>query len=206
MAVAAVTAAALMALIGAGTASATVLCAESGTTSTACTVGTHTKEFSGTIQAEASNPKLDTNIAVVTCEKSNTTLSASASTGTPAIAGTVTALSFTGNCMLEGTTTTCTVTTEGLPYNASIEHTAGESSILTVTSGTGGGNPRAHVKCGSLINCTFGKSSVTLAGTNGSPTQFVANIALNRESGICPETSTWTATYSVTSPVGFTIH
>jgi hypothetical protein len=104
--------------------------------------------------------------------------------------------------MLEGTTTTCTVIADGLPYSASVEHTSGENTTLTATPGTGGGNQRAHVKYGSLINCTFGKGSVVLAGTNGSPTKFVPNTELNCESGICPSPSTWQATYKDTSPAG----
>src|SRR3954470_6710603 len=96
-ALAAIAAAAFMAFIGAGTASATQLCTDSGGI---CT------EYSGTIKGTSTDATLATNLANVECTDSETTINAFASTGAP-ILGEVTALSFTG-CRTEVTNISCT--------------------------------------------------------------------------------------------------
>ena len=200
---ASIAATALVALMcGASASAATVICAETGVASPPCNVGTHTKEYAGNIIATSNNSELVTNIGTVKCHTS-TTISPEASTGSPTITAQVTAVS-TDNCKLAETS--CEVTVNGLPYTAHIEGTVGgntNSSRIVTT------NPSKTVRCGSFINCTFGRAEVTLNGTNGSPTKFSANkVELNREGGFfCPSTSTWTATYSVTAPAGgVTIH
>ena len=189
LALAAIAAAALMALIGAGTASATQLCTDSGGI---CT------EYSGNITGTSTNATLATNLANVECSHSETTINAFTSTGTP-ILGEVTALSFTG-CQTEGVVhTACTVTVKNLPYSASLE-----GKTLTVSDAVGAG---AKVVCGTVLSCEFLTKSANLAITNGSPTVAVAKeVALSHETGaICPSTATWSATYSVTSPTGLTV-
>jgi len=188
LALAAIAAAALMAFLGAGTASATQLCTDSGGV---CT------EYSGNINGTSTNATLATNLANVECSDSATTINASSSTGAP-ITGEVTALSFTG-CRTEVTLIPCTVTVKNLPYNASLE-----GKTLTVTDAVGAG---AKVVCGEVLSCEFLTTKAELAITNGEPTVAVAkNVALSHETGaICPSTATWNATYSVTSPTGLTV-
>jgi hypothetical protein len=186
---AAIAAAALMAFLGAGTASATQLCTDSGEV---CT------EYSGTITGTSTNATLATNLANVECSHSTTTIVANSSTGAP-ILGEVTALAFTG-CQTEGVVhTACTVTVKNLPYSASLE-----GKTLTVTDSVGAG---AKVVCGTVLSCEFLTKSASLSITNGSPTVAVAKeVALSHEVGaICPSTATWNATYAVTSPTGLTV-
>jgi hypothetical protein len=185
---AAIAAAAFMAFIGAGTASATQLCTDSGGI---CT------EYSGNITGTSTDATLATNLANVTCDDSHTTINATSSTGAP-ILGSVTALSFTG-CRTELTLVPCTVTVKNLPYNASLE-----GKTLTVTDEVGAG---AKVVCGEVISCEFLTKSANLAITNGSPTIARAEkVPLSHEIGaICPATATWSATYKVTSPTGLTV-
>ncbi len=192
---AAITAAALMAFLGAGTASATQLCATSGA-GTEC-AGTGKFEYSGNITGTSTNATLSTNLANVECSDSATTITANSSTGAP-ILGEVTALSFTG-CRTEVTLVPCTVTVKNLPYSGSLE-----GKTLTVTDPVGAG---AKVVCGTVISCEFLTQAATLAITNGSPTVAVAKeVALSHETGaICPSTATWNATYSVTAPTGLTV-
>jgi hypothetical protein len=192
---AAITAAAFMAFLGAGTASATQLCATSGA-GTEC-AGTGKFEYSGNITGTSTNATLSTNLANVECSDSATTIVANSSTGAP-ILGEVTALSFTG-CRTEVTLIPCTVTVKNLPYNASLE-----GKTLSVTDAVGAG---AKVVCGTVLSCEFLTTAATLAITNGSPTVAVAKeVALSHEAGaICPETATWSATYSVTAPTGLTV-
>ena len=188
LALAAIAAAALMAFIGAGTASATQLCTDSGGI---CT------EYSGNITGKSTNATLATNLANVECSESATTMNASSSTGAP-ITGETTALSFTG-CRTEVTLIPCTVTVRNLPYNASLE-----GKTLTVTDAVGAG---AKVVCGTVLSCEFLTTKAELTITNGEPTVAKAeNVGLSHETGaICPSTATWSATYAVTSPTGLTV-
>ena len=184
----AVAAAAFLAFVGAGTASATQLCTDSGGV---CT------EYSGKITGTSTNPTLATNLANVVCEDSQTAIFASSSTGAP-ILGEVSELTFSG-CHTEVTVIPCTVTVKNLPYSASLE-----AKTLTITDEVGAG---AKVVCGTVLSCEFLTKSASLAITNGEPTVAKATaVALSHETGaICPSTATWSATYSVTSPTGLTV-
>jgi hypothetical protein len=189
LALAAIAAAALMAFIGAGTASATKLCTDAGGV---CT------EYSGNITGTSTNATLATNLFNLACEDSHATVTASSSTGAP-ILGEVTALSFAG-CRSEGFAgQSCTVTVKNLPYNASLE-----GKTLTVTDPVGAG---VKMVCGTQISCEFLTTRVELVVTNGEPTTARAEkVALSHENGaICPATATWSATYAVTSPTGLTV-
>lgn len=185
---AAIAAAALMAFIGAGTASATQLCTDSGGV---CT------EYSGNITGTSTNATLATNLANVVCDDSHTTINASSSTGAP-ILGEVTLLEFKG-CRTEVTLVPCTVTVKNVPYKASLE-----GKTLTITDEVGAG---AKVVCGTVLSCEFLTKSASLTITNGSPTTASAEkVSLSHETGaICPETATWSATYSVVAPTGLTV-
>jgi len=202
---AAIAAAAVMAFVGAGTASATTVICATGPEESVCGAGAGKAEYSGAITATSTNATLATNLSNVICSHSETTLNPSSSTGEP-ITGTVSALSFTG-CKTEGTNIACTVTVRNLTYNASLKGTIGGKagvSTLTVTDALGAG---AKVVCGAVIECEFLTNEADLPVTNGSPTTATAtNIVLSHETGIaCPETATWSATYAVTSPAGLTV-
>lgn len=191
---AAVAATAVMAFVGAGTASATVICATGTPEESVC--GTGKKEYSGAITGVSTNATLATNLANVVCAESETTLNPTSSTGAP-IVGTVSALTFT-SCETEVTHVGCTVTVRNLPYNSSLEGTA-----LTVTDSVGAG---ARVVCLGVIDCEFLTKEAHLTVKNGSPTTATAtNVGLTRTGVTCPETATWSATYSVTSPAGLTV-
>jgi hypothetical protein len=191
-----IAAVAFTAFAGAGTASAAQLCAFSGAGPECAGGGKF--EYSGTITGTSTNATLSTNLVNIECDDSAATLNASSSTGAP-ILGEVTALSFSG-CRTEGLTPIgCTVTVKNLPYSASLE-----GKTLSVTDPFGAG---ARVLCGTWINCEFLTTAASFAITNGSPTVAVAKeVALSHENGaICPETATWSATYSATSPAGLTV-
>jgi hypothetical protein len=196
---AAVAAMAVMAFVGAGTASATTVCATGGSPQAGCPAGKG--EYDGAINATSTNPLLTNSITNVTCEHSATTIDPATSTGTP-ISGEVTALSFSGNCKT-ASGTACTVEVLNLPYPGTVESLGGGKSDLIVKDPTGAG---AKVVCGFLINCTFTTKEATLTMTNGSPSTATASkIVLTRSGGFCPATAEWDATYSVTSPSGLTV-
>lgn len=198
---AAVAAMAIMAFVGAASASATTLCASEGGGAVMNCLGgkvSYGDNVNDRVVGTSTNATLSTSLANVVCSHSETTLNPNSSTGAP-ITGTVEALSFTG-CETEALPhTPCTVNVVNVPYNASIEGTA-----LTVTDAAGAG---AEVVCGTVISCEFTTASAGLTVTNGSPTVATAsNIPLSHENGlICPKTATWSATYSVTSPTGLTV-
>jgi hypothetical protein len=191
-----VAAAAFMAVVGAGTASATELC------STATTPCSGTKYVSGTkIKAvNTTNAVLVTSLTTITCTASTVEGETTGAGGSGAIAvnGKTTALTFTGCTRTGGEK--CTVTSTNLG-NATI--TGGSASTTAsfnynVTSKTG-----ANVTCGFFINCTFTTSAATLVGKNQiteMPTVKAESISLAREGGICPSSSTWTASYEIVSP------
>jgi len=63
------------------------------------------------------------------------------------------------------------------------------------------GNANIHMKCGFLINCTYGAENILLEGESGAPASLVANEAeLAIEAGFCPEKMKWSAKYEVTAP------
>jgi hypothetical protein len=189
--------AAMTAFLGAGSASATVLCK---TATSPCTGGTY---GSGTaINASLKSgtaAELTTSLGTVVCNKSGTngkTTSAGGGAGV-AVTGTLEALTFE-ECKLG--TTSCTVASVHKPYNAKIAWTSGSNGNLEVGT-SGAGNPGATVKCGIFINCEFTTASAVLGVTGGTPALAEANnISLSRSGGICPSTSTWKAVYSVTTP------
>jgi hypothetical protein len=179
---------AAMALIGAGSASATTLCKVSETT---CASGN--QYASGTsIVGKASNSELIGTFPVK-CSESATTLVTGAN-GNATMVGSVSALSFSG-CTLAGSA--CTVTTLHVPYKAELTGTA-----LSAKSG-GTGKPGAHLVCGSIA-CTFEIEPATgLTVVSGNPANVKAAVTLNRTEGsalLCGSTAEWKATYVAQSP------
>jgi len=193
---AAIVGAAFMAFLGAGTASATQLCAFAGA-GPECAGAAGKFEYSGAITGTSTNATLTTNLFNLECSDSHATITASSSTGAP-ILGEVTALSFTG-CRTEMTLNPCTVTVRNLPYSASLE-----GKTLTVTDPVGAG---AKMVCGTWLSCEFLTEKAALAIANGEPTVATAKeVELSHENGaICPSRATWSATYSTVSPEGLTV-
>lgn len=153
-----------------------------------CLTGLTEREYDGAIPLTSENPVLTTNVAIVTCEHSATTTDPEASTGTNSITGSITALSFTGNCKTNGGTA-CTVTVVNLPYEAHLY-----TNNLLVTDVTGAG---ATVKCGFLINCTFTtkEAELSISHSGNNTIAKAEGVQLLRSGGFCPETSTWSAEY-----------
>ncbi len=187
-----VAAIAAMALVGVGSASAhsTALCK---TNELPCKSplpsGT---AITGALES-GTTAKLKSSIGTVECKKSPTSGKTTSGLAT-SVSGSITALKFE-ECKLGETS--CTVTTEGLPYAASVLVIPGTmNGEFTVK------NPSATVKCGALINCTFGFESVNLTVDGGAPAKLLAKEErLTLEKGfICPGESFWTATYTITAP------
>jgi hypothetical protein len=192
-----VAAAAFMAVIGAGMASATELC------STATTPCSGTKYSSTTINAmlvPATWTTFTTSITTVTCTsstiKAKTTSAGGA--GATAVTGESTAFEFTGCTRTGGES--CTVKSTNLGNVSISGGSASETAKFdyNITTKTG-----AHVECGFFINCTFSVLSALLPSRNqvaGMPIIRPENLALAKEGGLCPESATWNGTYEATEP------
>ncbi len=196
---AAVAAAALMAFVGASSASATVLCSEAGTgspTGTTCPSGKAYGAGQEIHAVNVGNVKLDTTFKTITCTGSTVkgTISGEGS-ATETVTGPEGELTFTG----------CNCSTVKVLHAGTLEiHWIEGTHNGTVTSS---GNETTTI-CSTIfgnVHCTYttNKTDVgTLAGGSTATLTASAHIPVNEaeSDGICPEESTWTATYSVTTP------
>jgi hypothetical protein len=182
--------------LGAGPASATVLCAEAETEE-ACN---NTYPAGTTLEANlagSSKATLSTSITNVTCDASTANGKVVAPGGSgKAVEAEIESLTFSGDCTTGGGTS-CTATTVNLPYSASITGSGGNGT-LTITDSVGAG---AKVVCGFLINCTLTAKSLGLGLTGGSPAiAKMEGVSLEKSGGFCPATSALTAEYEFAAP------
>jgi hypothetical protein len=148
---------------------------------------------------------LETSLATVECSKSAT--KGKTTTGAAeAVKGVIEELNFE-ECQTSTGETKCTVGSAlNLPYNGSIVALGGGNGKLTVTKGTGGGNPGATVTCLGVIECTFRTPSAVLKVFGGNPAVAKAEAITLSEHSVglkCPApetTAKWTAEYEVLKP------
>lgn len=188
---AAIVAAALMALAGVGTASATVLCKNNLNTEKC------SEPYPAGTKIEAKligTAKLDTSFATIECKKasgSGTLLQAGSATTTP-VGGEATVSFSECNCEVKVLKT----------GTGEIHYIAGtDNGTLT---GSGG---EATVSCSTIfgtVHCIYASATPTDAGqlTGGSPAKEKVSMNVPRltTNGLCSEEATLTAEYEVTSP------
>jgi hypothetical protein len=177
---AAIAAAALMAFLGAGTASATVLCKNA----------TCTEDYPSGTEIEATlsgSAILETTGGTVldTCTGGKVSGKTSSTSGTP-LTGAISALTWEG----------CTKTTKTLTNGSlAIEHTSGVDGTLSATG--------TEVTVNTIFgSCVFGPVGSLTLGTlkGGAPATLTINTIIPRISGPCPSEARWTASYTVTKP------
>jgi len=198
LALAAVAAGALMAFIGAGTASATVLCS---TTAEPCPAGQNwaagtTLDFS---IPSGSSAKLTTTEgeAIDTCTTSTVKGKiTNAGSATETVAGSVEELTW-GSC----TFPTNTITKGSLEV-----HKIAGTSDGTVTAG---GTFEVTVNTIFFGSCIFKVEKGVDLGKllEGKPATFEANAVATKVvgGGVCPESALWSAKYTLTSPTNTTL-
>jgi hypothetical protein len=207
LALAAVAAGALMAFIGASTASAAVICS---TTADPCPAGqkwpaeTHIKFTAiGSLllkETGASGNTLDTCTGGTVAGKLTNAGGAGVTATGPVETLTWSGCSLPTNTLVKGKlevkkiagTSNGTIVADG-EFQVTINTVFFGSCIYGVTSGN------------SLGDLTEGKGQTATEG--GEPAIFHANAVAERFSGsnvVCPETSNWTGTYQLTEPVGTT--
>ncbi len=210
LALAAVAAGALMAFIGAGTASATVLCS---TTADPCPAG---QSWPANTAIDFSIPSGASANLVDTTGEPLDTCTTSTVKGKITNAGSSSAT--TTGAVEELTWGSCTFPTKTLTLgNLEIHKVAGTSNGTLTADGT------FEVTINTIFfgSCIYGVTSGVDLGeltegiytkTTGKPTDetavFHANAVAEKFSGsnlACPSTSRWTATYTLTSPEGTTL-
>jgi opacity protein-like surface antigen len=177
---AAVAAAALMAFIGAGTASAAELY------STGVTVNAGTK-IEGSLESgtTATLSTTDGKTIVDTCTGSSVNGTVNAYTGGD-VTGAISSLTWSG-CSV----TTDTLTNGNLSINAS-GTVSGNGSVVTVNTG---------------VTCRYGTGAGTALGTLTTG-KLAINAVINEQEPkafLCPDTTKWVANYTVTSPHDLTV-
>jgi hypothetical protein len=185
--------AATMAL-GAGGALGAQVCA-TGTPGDSCPAGK--REYSGTVAMSSQNLVITNSISNVTCGNSSASLSLNNSTGIFEVEGFVTSVGLS-SCETAGGTF-CSAEPQNLQWLADLRATK-----LEVFDSLANG-VAISVKCGFLINCTFGTSEAVFAVSGGGGQITGSKIVLNRSGGFCPSTSELDVTWTVTSPAGFTV-
>jgi hypothetical protein len=140
--------------------------------------------------------------AQIACTESSFT-AATTSQGSAPLPASVSAWTL-GGCKETFAGTSCTATTEALPYGGAISHSAGSDGIFAI--GTGGtGQPGWRVKCPAVNHdCTYRfEPNMSLKGGNPA-TLTAATIPLtktsNTEWGCTAGPSTFSATYNVSAP------
>jgi hypothetical protein len=189
---------ALIALAGAGSASATVLCKR------------YTVPCGSTYEYPAGtkfSAQISGSPAVVENPISNQSCNESKLEGTVGPGGgtrvTVEITTFTlGQCyMADGTA--CSNTAVALPWSTQLEGIKG-SALWYSGSGAGGNSPGFAQICGAMINCTytFAGGTSTAAGkvTGGNPAKLAISAALTPSGGFCPTSAKLVGTYTVTAP------
>jgi hypothetical protein len=204
LALAAVAAGALMAFIGAGTASATVLCSTTAETCpTAQKWGAIPLDFS-LVKEGSANLTETSGKSIVTCTES-TVKGEITNTGssTETVSGPVTELTFK-KCNLP-----VTVLRKG---KLEVHHIAGTSNGTVTAVSTEAEKPAFEVTVNTVLfgSCVFRVENGTDLGTleEGKPGTFTANAAAIKTIGNsppCPETSFWSAKYQVTTPENTTL-
>ncbi len=199
---AAVAAAALMAFVGASSASATVLCKTEITASGNCPTGwavPTTEEIHAVSETE--KPTLTSTFKTITCDES--TVGGKATTegsATTTASGPVEALTFTTNC-------TCTV---AVIQRGTLEiHAIGDTGNGTLTSN----GATVTVQCSSIfgpVHCLYVTENDHMGTLTGSKTTGgtatmditteVKRETTTKEGTLCDEEAIWHAKYKVTTP------
>ncbi|HEX7245180.1 MAG TPA: hypothetical protein VF245_06395 [Solirubrobacterales bacterium] len=144
-----------------------------------------------TFDGFAKEPKILTSLGTIECGESHLRI-LPLNALSLSLVGHLLELSFFSLCHLGGTSCTLTV-----PSNTGLFHILKTGSLSASVQSTGG--MKISVKCGVLVNCTYGGEPVLEAKSSAEGvTQLIANEAtLTGEGAFCPKTSKWDATYPV---------
>jgi hypothetical protein len=201
---AAMAALALMAIMGVGTASATEACTVN---TSPCPAGS--KYNSGTVfEASSTNATVTSSLGNVVCTGSGISWNEIGPGGSKLTVDVTVEWVTSSGCSLttpfSATKHNCSVTWINLSYKGVLAKTTQPNGTFTVSS-DGSGDPGFKVDCGAnVLRCQFTASTLVLDSSGGNPATIYARdeplIRTTYEGGLCPSTSTWDATYTVTKP------
>jgi hypothetical protein len=197
---AAVAALALMAVMGAGTASAKV-CSNSGA-GASCGTG-HGNEYTGAVTATTTEAKLTSGFINVTCHSHASGSITNSATGT----GSISELSFTG--CVDNFGRTCTAATTGRPYHASVVVSTKPNGTMTVSNVAGEFTCKNPFNTAENVTCKYATPTATTTVTGGAPAKITATgVKLSRQTGshaLCSSEASWHGTYTVSTPASLFI-
>jgi hypothetical protein len=182
-----------MALIGAGTASATRLCAQN---TTPCPAGsTYGKGTSIKAQLVPGTTSVVTSgfVTVVCTEStmSGKTTSAGGGSGTPVL-GQISSVTWKGCKTTSGSS--CTASALNTPWGVSVSGSGGNGT-MTVSGAAG--------KFTCSVTCEYEAKTASVSASGGNPARIKAsNVSFSRIGGsfLCSSSASWSAEYEVTSP------
>jgi hypothetical protein len=187
-----VAALALMALVGAGTASATKLCKEN---KSPCPAGSTIAAGTALKGQQVAGTKSVFTTSLLTVECSGSTIEGKTTTaggaGT-AVKGEITSVLWSGCVSSLGGA--CTTSALGLPWTSEVTGSGG-SGTMTINKAAG--------KFVCTVTCEYEASSLALTATGGNPAVVKAEKASFKKKGgsfLCPATATWTSQYEITTP------
>jgi hypothetical protein len=191
---------ALTAVIGPGSASASVLCS---TKSSPCTGTIYPNGQAIKMQLKTGTvATLDTAVTDITCSTASIQGKITVA-GTPFAnaTGEITMYAFAGCQTTGGTACILSISTKA-PYHFAVDYTSGGNGTFTLEAGAGGQDPGLSFVCGPEFNCKFTNLLMSHSLTGGEPATVVANkIPMARTGLSCPPlTPTWSAQYEVTEP------
>lgn len=182
---------AAMALLGAGTASATKLCSEN---KSPCPAGSTIGSGSSINGQLVSGTKAVFVTTLTTVECSESTISGkttSAGGAGVAVKGEISSVVWKSCTSGLGS---CTTSATGLPWLSEVTGSGGNGTMTVSNAG-------GKFTCGG-ISCEYSTTSAATSVTGGNPAIVKANkVSLSKKSGIfCPSTATWTSEYEITTP------
>jgi hypothetical protein len=188
-----VAAMAAMALIGAGTASATKLCSEN---TSPCPAGnTYGKGTSIKAQLVAGTKSvMSSGFVTIECSESTMsgkTTSAGGGAGVP-VTGEITSVTWKSCKTSSGSS--CTASSLGTPWPAEVSGSGG-SGTMTVSNAGG--------KFTCTVTCEYSTKSASVSVTGGNPAIIKANsVGFSKIGGsfLCSSSASWSGTYEVTTP------
>lgn len=189
------------ALLGAGSASAAVLCTSNEDCSTSHTSEEGEMLDAGDVLVGTAENLVLTGTPEVTCAHSLTEVEV---TGANPIEGELSTLEFSG-CAAKTVlgNVACNVQVENLPYTGTVTK-VGSNGNGRLEATAISGEPSAFVTCAGFIECAFGNSVFDLAISGGDPVKITANkLPLKIKSGgfLCPSEALWDASYEAVGSI-----
>lgn len=182
---------AMMAIVGAGTASATKLCSVN---TSPCPAGnTYGKGTAIKAQLPAGGTSvMSSGFVTITCTSSTMSGKTTSEGGAGAVTGEISSVTWK-NCT--SNLGSCTASALNTPWKVEVSGSGG-SGTMSVN------NPGGKFTCGG-VTCEYSASKASVSANGGNPATIKASgVSFSKIGGsfLCSSSASWTSTYEVTSP------